>query len=92
MIAAVDAVNIGHDPAATQVAHGHQIEQAVVEQGLRADLHAATEETPVSNRCQEHGHAPFRLVVQREHDVGVVVADQRADGGREKGCAAAQPL
>jgi hypothetical protein len=66
MHAAVDAVNVGHDPGAAQVSHNDQIEQAVVEQGLWADLHAAAEETPVTDRCQKDAQAPFRLVIDRD--------------------------
>ena len=83
---------VGHHLAARQIADGHQVQRAVVDARVGADLHAAAEEAAVAHGRQHHAPALALLAVHGQPDIAVVVRDQLAQRGGEERDAAAEPL
>jgi hypothetical protein len=92
VVARIDAVDLGQDLQAAKVAHGDQIEVAVVEDGLGADLHAPAKEAAIAHGREQQGHAARLPAVDRDVDLGIVVGQKRAHHGGQERNPSAQPL
>ena len=90
--AAEQPPDVRHHLHARQIADRHQIQRAVVELRVRADLHAAAEEAPVADRGHHHAQLPALLAVDRQPDVLVVVDEQLAQRRAQERHLAAEAL